>query len=284
MRPGIGGGETAQEPLAGAPHRHRLVLGDDRHPGDQPARVDRRALGQQDQRRPLQRVVGVLAAERVSAGDRDSAPQRCLRAARALPGPVGVDSAAVDDRREASSFGGCSSTPGSIPAAAAAPPRRYPRRRDEHLPDHRRRRIPRLAHVRPPAARGPPGDLRRQPRHRLAAEHRAHPRRRVPLHPARPHRAVLHRRAESTSSTTSPRRRARSTTCACRCTRSRSAPTAPTTCSGWRRRSAPGSCSPRPPRSTATPRSTRSRRATGATSTRSARAASTTRRSATPRR
>ena len=38
----------------------------------------------------------------------------------------------------------------------------------------------------------------------------------------------------STSSTTSPRRPARSTTCGCRCTRSRSARTAPTTCSAWR--------------------------------------------------
>ena len=35
-----------------------------------------------------------------------------------------------------------------------------------------------LAPVRPPARRGPPGDLRRQPRHGHAREHRAHPRRR----------------------------------------------------------------------------------------------------------
>ena len=45
-----------------------------------------------------------------------------------------------------------------------------------------------------------------------------------------------------------------------------------------------GSCSPRPPRSTAIRSSTRRRKATGATSTRSARAASTTRPSGSPRR
>ena len=106
--PGIGGGETAQEPLAGAPHRDRLVLGDDRHPGDQPARVDRRALGEQDQRRPLQRVVGVLAAERVSAGDPTQRRGVAFEQLERYAGPVGVDSAAVDDGRAASSFGGCS--------------------------------------------------------------------------------------------------------------------------------------------------------------------------------
>ena len=53
---------------------------------------------------------------------------------------------------------------------------------------------------------------------------------------------------------------------------------------GLAKASARASCSPRPPRSTATRWSTRSPRPTGATSTRSARAASTTRPSATPRR
>ena len=86
-----------------------------------------------------------------------------------------------------------------------------------------------------------------------------------------------------TSSTTSPPPPRRSTTRACPCTRSRSAPTGPTTCSASPSSSGRGSCSPRPRRSTATRRSTRNRRATGGTSTRSGHAASTTRPSATRR-
>ena len=65
---------------------------------------------------------------------------------------------------------------------------------DDHLRRHRRSRLPRLAPLRSPAGQGPPGDLRRQPRHRLAPEHRPHPRREVQLRPARPDRAALHRR------------------------------------------------------------------------------------------
>ena len=88
----------------------------------------------------------------------------------------------------------------------------------------------------------------------------------------------------STRSTTSRRRRVPSTTCACRCTRSRSARTARTTRWASPSATAHASCSPRPARSTATRRCTRSRRATGGTSTPSARAACTTRPSGTPRR
>ena len=66
---------------------------------------------------------------------------------------------------------------------------------------------------------GAPGDLPRQPRDRLAGEHRAHPRRalRVPATSTSPSRSTS--RSRSTSSTTWPRRPARSTTCGCRCTR-----------------------------------------------------------------
>ena len=251
------------------------MLGDHVHPGDQPSRVDRRAPWS--------------AGSPRRAGARRRRPRgqsECRRAIRAQQRPVRVRAArpragpaAVAVRRLHAP------TPRRKPGPTAwTPPAPLSSRGDEHLRGHRRRRLPRLAPLRAPARRGPPGDLRRQPRHRLAAEHRAHPRRRLrlPQRTTSPSRSTSTSR--STSSTTSPRRRARSTTCGCRCTRSRSAPTAPTTCSAWPSASAPASCSPRPPRSTATRRSTRSRRATGATSTRSARAASTTRRSATPRR
>ena len=163
-----------------------------------------------------------------------------------------------------------------------------PGRQDEWHADlgrHRRGRLPRLASLRLALVEGPPRDLRRQPRHRLArrtsstsATARLH------LRQPRRHRSTSRSRSRSTSSTTSRARRARSTTCACRCTRSRSAPTGRTTRSASRSSSARASCSPRRARSTATRRYTRSRRPTGATSTRSARAASTTRPSATPRR
>ena len=58
----------------------------------------------------------------------------------------------------------------------------------------------------------------------------------------------------------------------CRSRRSRSAASAPCTPWAWPARRVPGSCSPPPPRCTATRWSTRSPRSTGATSTRSARA------------
>ena len=41
-----------------------------------------------------------------------------------------------------------------------------------HFAGHRRRRLPRLAPLRAPARRGPPGDLRRQPGHRQPGQHR----------------------------------------------------------------------------------------------------------------
>ena len=50
--------------------------------------------------------------------------------------------------------------------------------RDGHLSRHRWRGVPRLASVRRAAAPRPSRHLRRQPRDRLAEEHRAHPRRR----------------------------------------------------------------------------------------------------------
>ena len=68
--------------------------------------------------------------------------------------------------------------------------------RHDHLPSHGRRRLSRIASVRRAAAARQPRDLRRQPRDRLAGEHRAHPQRRVRLPADRHHRAVLHRRAD----------------------------------------------------------------------------------------
>ena len=59
-----------------------------------------------------------------------------------------------------------------------------------------------------------------------------------------------------TTSSTSPRRPARSTTCGCRCTRSRSARYGTHNALGLAKPTAPASCWPRPPRCTATPRST----------------------------
>ena len=70
-------------PLAGAAHGHRLVLGHDDHPGDQPARVDGRRLGEQDQRRALQGVVRIVRGERVAPGD---PPQRRAVPAQELDG------------------------------------------------------------------------------------------------------------------------------------------------------------------------------------------------------
>ena len=64
------------------------------------------------------------------------------------------------------------------------------------LSGHRRRRLPRLAPVRRAARARPPRDLRRQPRDRLARQHRAHPRpRALPAPRRRHHRALLRRRA-----------------------------------------------------------------------------------------
>ena len=130
----------------------------------------------------------------------------------------------------------------------------------------------------------PPRHLRRQPRDRLAGEHRAHPRARVRHLQRRHHRAVLRRRAGRLRL---PPRLAgladRLPAAAAAHAEGRLA-TARTTRSGLAKRTARASCSPRRARSTATRRSTRSPRPTGATSTRSARAASTTRPSATPRR
>ena len=65
---------------------------------------------------------------------------------------------------------------------------------DEHLCGHRRRRLPRLPPLRAPARQGAPGDLHRQPRDRLAAEHRAHPRRRLRVPQHRHHRVRRHPR------------------------------------------------------------------------------------------
>ena len=150
---------------------------------------------------------------------------------------------------------------GAAPTSTSCrkPNRVYPSR-SGHVNRHRRRRLPRLAPLRAAARQGRSRHLHRQPRHGVASEHRAHRRRELHLHQPRPHRAVLRSTSRSTSSTTWPRPRARSTTCACRSTRSRSAPRARTTCSASRSSSARASCSPRPPRSTATPRSIRSPR------------------------
>ena len=82
------------------------------------------------------------------------------------------------------------------------------------------------------------------------------------------------------ASPASPMRLSRPT----RSTRSRSARSGRSTRSGSRRPRAPGSCSPRRPRCTATRWSIHSRRSTGATSTPSGPAASTTRPSGTRRR
>ena len=60
---------------------------------------------------------------------------------------------------------------------------------------HRRRRLPRLPPLRGAARAGPPGHLRRQPRDRLARQHRAPPRRGVRLPAARPDAARRDRRA-----------------------------------------------------------------------------------------
>ncbi len=74
-------------------------------------------------------------------------------------------------------------------------PVRYRFRRHAHLSRHRRRRLPRLASLRRAAGQGPPGDLRRQPRDRVAGQHRAPARRRLRPPQRRHHRAVLRRRA-----------------------------------------------------------------------------------------
>ena len=227
-------------------------------------------LGQQDLGGALERVVGVVGADRDPASG--AAQGRQCAASSSTAALARSNSAAAR------------STPPSSPGGPGAPRPPLSSPRDEHLPRHRGRRIPRLAHVRPPAPRRPPGDLRRQPRHRLAAERRAHPRRRLRLRPARPHRALLHRRADRLRL---PPRLAgepdRLPAPAAAHAQGRLLRHPPHARPG-EAEARPLRARPRPPRSTATPRSIPSPRPTGATSTRSARAASTTRPSATPRR
>ena len=67
--------------------------------------------------------------------------------------------------------------------------------RDAHRRCHWRRRLPRLPSLRLPARAGAARGLRRQPRHELAREHRAHPRRGVHLREPRPDGAPRARRA-----------------------------------------------------------------------------------------
>ena len=150
-------------------------------------------------------------------------------------------------------------------------------------PRHRRRRLPRLAPVRPPARAGPRGALRRQPLHRHQAQHRP---------PARPTRAssscATTSRSRCTSrwtrSTTSPARPRRSTTSTTRCRRPRPRCTARSTCWG-----SPSACAARIFQASTSevygdPHVHPQPETTGATSTRSASAPATTRASAAPRR
>ena len=88
-----------------------------------------------------------------------------------------------------------------------------------YLSGYRRRRLPRLPSLRTPARARQPRRLRRQPRDGLTEEHRAPARTRVPVGADGHHGATTRSTARSTSSTTWPRRPARSTTRACRCTR-----------------------------------------------------------------
>ena len=102
----------------------------------------------------------------------------------------GVTSVVVDKRQAAvwapilariakeSDVEECCSTASPVPPAPArrsagsSPQRLYDAPRDD-LSRNRRRRLPRLPSLRLPARKGSPGDLRRQPRDRLAREHRA---------------------------------------------------------------------------------------------------------------
>ena len=89
----------------------------------------------------------------------------------------------------------CADSPRISAANGAAPASRRYLERDAHLTRHRRRRLPRLPHLRfPPRAR-PPRDLRGQPRDRLAQQHQAHPRARFPVRDARHHGPLRDRRA-----------------------------------------------------------------------------------------
>ena len=240
-----------------------------------------------------------MPTEPARRGDRErtaAAPPRSARAARAPSPRARIElSGTRDQHREspattsarrrghrssvrARARGMKKSFGSAVPAAAVAS---IPR--DANFGRHGRCRLPRLTSLRRAPRAWPPRHLCRQPRDGVAAQRRAPPRRRVRV--PQPRRdEPIRSTSRSTSSTTSRRSRARSTTCGCRCSRSRSARTAPTTRSGSRSGSAPASCSPRRARSTATRWCTRSPRRTGATSTRSVRAVSTTRRSATPRR
>ena len=68
-------------------------------------------------------------------------------------------------------------------------------------------------------SRGPPRHLRRQPRDRIAGEHRAHPRRASSSSATSTSSIRSSSRSRSTSSTTWLRPLRRSTICGCRCTR-----------------------------------------------------------------
>ena len=241
-------------------------------------------------------LVSRISVARCSASSASSRQSECRRAIRLSTAALPSSSSSATRARSGSipprlttaarraRSAAAASTPGSIPAAAATPPATLSSARDEHLPDQRRRRIPGLAHVRSPAGEGhrvicvdnlDTGSLQNIEHIRDDA---------FELHPARPHRAVLHRRADrlrlSPRFAGEPDRLPAPAAAHAQGRLLRHPPHA----RAGEEASVPASCSPRPPRSTATPRSTRSRRPTGATSTRSARAASTTRPSATPRR
>ncbi len=134
-----------------------------------------------------------------------------------------------------------------------------------HLSCDRRGGISGLASLRRAARARSQGAVRGQPRHGLAREHRAHPRAASSSTSTSTSPSPTSSTSRSTSSTTSLRRPRRSTTCAFRSTRSRSAHMERITRSGSRSSSARASCSRPRARSTATRRCTPSRSPTGDT-------------------